>query len=480
MDKFLSAVCISFGKTDATLAKLLLMIPHLPISLRKILVDLSQTGFITLDHPRIIDGLESSFQRYGEFPIPGSPALTHKKLRRIIVHLSDNCSWTAASLIWLFCRCCEELGPVESDDILKEGIEKEVLASQDLFSFDAINDYTILSHHSISLYRGLGYSPAAEQMARRFSINIHRAARNLSSSYLYPVVQRKKNVSAETSLLYRHHYPNSHPIDIHTSDLERHYFLTGEKIQGRTEMRYSWKFNDLKPRPYYCIGGRDYWQARHIRQIAVEFMNACPTSKIERRKDISLALLDVSPDDYLTLWDFTSFTTSLSELRHFLYYLSRHLESFDDLHKHPLKLIDFRSDDPITHVYIWDLLDSYNESINRFSDFSLVRVLDILQLDDPSVTDMTQSNSGMLGIPGNIGFSTLLHAFHTEGQSSMQGRDVMLCVGDDAFATSLDNPHLRLIPHMSRLGKIHRDKFEVFNQQEREIQRRLGSSSSED
>jgi len=434
----------------------------MPISLRKVLVDLSQTGFVTIDHIRIQDGIEKTFSKYGEFPIPNNPTITRKKFRRWILHLSDNSSWVSCSIIWMLCRCCPEMGVIESDDILKEGIIKELLASQEPFGLDKINDYSSFFYHHTPLDASLGYSPAAEQLARRFSINIHRAARNLSQSVLYPVVQRRKNMSGQTGLLYSMHYPDVRPSEVKSSDLEVHYYNTGERIQGQSELRWSWKFNDLKPRPYYCIGGRDYWPSRYIRKIAASFLDACPTSKLERRKDIALQFLDVAPDDYLTLWDYTSFTTSLSELRHFLFYLARFLESCEDLHKHTIKLVDFYNDEPIIHIPIWEILDHYNESINVFSDFSILRVLDILDMEDSPTSDLVQSNSGMLGIPGNIGFSTLLHAYHLEGQASMQGRDVMLCIGDDAFATTLDHPSHRLIPHMNRLGTIHQDKFEIF------------------
>jgi hypothetical protein len=64
----------------------------------------------------------------------------------------------------------------------------------------------------------------------------------------------------------------------------------------------------------------------------------------------------------------------------------------------------------------------------------------------------------MLGVPGNIGFSTSLHGVIA---AKANGPDQTVCVGDDAIALSFLAPEDSIIPHITSLGVIAIEKFSV-------------------
>jgi hypothetical protein len=112
------------------------------------------------------------------------------------------------------------------------------------------------------------------------------------------------------------------------------------------------------------------------------------------------------------------------------------------------------------------MLDEYNEKVNFGSCFSIHKVLDIYAFGHffeneeyfPANDVHRQVNSGMLGVHGNIGFSTALHGLVVCREC---GEDKCVCVGDDALGVSAVPPIQSLIPSMNRIGTIHPEKFDI-------------------
>jgi hypothetical protein len=93
--------------------------------------------------------------------------------------------------------------------------------------------------------------------------------------HLYlPTYQSHKNVSYATqwNLMIAQHTSTDSPPNISQRDLIRHYHVTGEKIQGPMEMRWAWRYNDLKPRVYYCGGGDALWPCLYIKPIIKDLL----------------------------------------------------------------------------------------------------------------------------------------------------------------------------------------------------------------
>lgn len=288
------------------------------------------------------------------------------------------------------------------------------------------------------------YSFKAKLIARSFVESCRRLG------LIFPVVNRTKNVSDETT----QNYNLIEKLDyVRTVDLETLYHRTGLQVQGNCEMRVAWKFNDLKPRYYYCNGGTPYWASRYVRRIAISLMESIPSTFAKIRTNPDFLLSNDPNTDYITTWDFTSFTTSLAELKHFLWAISRILES----ERVVLQLFDYRHG--VVPCMAHEMLDAYNELVNMGGEFSIHRVLDRFNLSmEQEGTDHMQMNSGMLGVAGNIGFSTALHGYVTAREC---GDHRSVCVGDDALAITSSDPTTNIIVSLRPLGNIHPEKFGI-------------------
>lgn len=351
------------------------------------------------------------------------------------------------SICWMFARTLPEnpLYP-EGDSLYMAGFYKEFNASQVVFWDSQIRDYSCLL--GLESLRGIGYNRSRE--ARRVAINL--AWRIGRLGILYPTVQRKKSVGRDTAELYMQYHPEIHRHgDVKTVHLEKHYYETGVMLPGPSEMRVAWKFNDLKPRIYYAQGGDAHFAGRYAKRLAIALMESNPITEMKRRRNPDY-YLSMDEDEYLTYWDYESFTTNLSELKYFLYYVAL---SLTDLAVHDLRIFDYR--EGLIHVSPVDVLMQYNESVNVQAQFSVHRIVERFGLEVTGSSHLfRQQNSGMLGVAGNIGFSTGNHGYVL---LETVGPDKGVCVGDDAFGIGRDKPDDEIIPAMSELGPIHRDKF---------------------
>jgi hypothetical protein len=345
-----------------------------------------------------------------------------------------------SSILWIIARSCAE--PPEDDEhqeIAQAGYEKEVAASQTIHAMDQNISYS-------SFFRS---KPGVSDPGQWWISQCHRTRsefhRRIHQRTIYPSVNRVKNVSDETTSIL-HNFTDIEYA--RTVDLEIFYARTGIKIGGACEVRSAWKFNDLKPRMYYCTGGNDYWSARYMKPVAVALMESIPSTFAKLRTNPDLYLENVARDDYITTWDFTSFTTTLSELKHFLWYVARMAETDQTL----VTLFDYR--DGFHDVLLYRLIDDYNEVCNMGSKFGIHRMVG--EFIDTFEIDLTQMNNGMLGVPGNIGFSTALHGLVALKCSNPK---CAVCVGDDALVISKRGPDDQLIGNLRKLGIIHPEKF---------------------
>jgi hypothetical protein len=338
------------------------------------------------------------------------------------------------------------------------GINKEFRAAKEAVPSGAINYSSLFSR--FSQYPWTIHAPITPEWTTRAQV----FARNLKQKLcryrkpLYPAFQRNKNMSRESAMLLNqdgYRYVDKHWTDLSTGDLESHYAKTGRKVGGGCEMRMAWKYNELKPRCYYCLGGVCYWEARFMKPIAIDFMNSNPITHVTRRMDPTEISRFLDPDDWICLWDLESFTTRLSELRQFLYYTARYLERDLQVRQHPIPVLDAYQG--VVDLNIWEMLDRYNLVVNENSEFTMFRLIEKFGLDW-DVDEFQQENSGMLGVPGNIGLSTALHGVHI---LPLIDADKGVGVGDDEMTADHEDPEERLIPHIQVLGKIQREKFEV-------------------
>jgi hypothetical protein len=360
------------------------------------------------------------------------------------------------SFFWSFFKSAPlpSLYQRQSDEVAYAGFEKETLYASQEWSPEQLFTYSEFFFPSPQSY----LAPNWEHHARRVCDVFYRRLQQLRP--LFPSYNRHKNTSRDTARSYIIASDSlKNPSEVTTLDLEKMYVDHGIKIAGPCELRTAWKFNDLKPRLYYAQGGTDYFAARYMKKIAVALMESFPMSSTANRRDPTTFLNNSYWDSgYVVNWDLTSFTTNLSEAKHFVYMLARLMENEYGDHA-TVPLYDLRTG--IQHVPIWEILDAYNETCNCSPQYSRERLIEIFNLDLAEFPIMsTQANNGMLGVPGNIGIATSLHGIIA---AKIVGPRSVVCVGDDAIALVEEDYYDDLQEQIQTLGDIQVEKFSVMD-----------------
>jgi hypothetical protein len=271
-------------------------------------------------------------------------------------------------------------------------------------------------------------------------------------STIFPVVNRIKNVGTETAYAYSFRDSSRAISEVTTYDLQMWEWRTGERVLGPCEIRTHFKFNDIKPRIYFAQGGTSFFESRYMKQVAIKMMESIDASAEKNRSDPVYFLNTYSSrdDDILLNWDLTAFTSTLQELRHFIHQFTVLLErKYGRLN---IQTFDWR-EGVVTRSLV-QMLYEYNESMNYHPEFSLIRMAEDLSFGEGV---LTSRNGGLLGVPGNIGMSTFLHGIVAERAC---GAGNAICVGDDAAAIGSSLSLEILKQDISRIGRIHPEKFE--------------------
>ncbi|DAD54833.1 TPA_asm: hypothetical protein [Armillaria ectypa ambi-like virus 1] len=347
---------------------------------------------------------------------------------------------------------------------LDRAFDKEFAASQKKQKEPQLNYSGLFGTRDASLQTPLSphHLPHAyfSQWFRRMFQRLRQRYRD-KEKVLFPKYQKKKNVSRDTEDRFWSTFETSLPFPGRSSyDLEKHYSLYGEQIQGVCEMRSAFRFTDLKPRIYYCCGGTDYWASRFIRDIVTDLCNMIPACHMRGRTNVDSLNAHVGLDSNVTIYDYSSFTTSLSELKNFLYHLGEAMRG----------ILVYTVDDReglVTRDAGQMILD-YNETVNIHSMFDVERLR-----PGQDSQFCTQMNSGMLGVQGNIGFSTLLHAINL--CAAVDDVDTCKVMGDDAIVVHDEETrplsYIRTVVNL--LGEVAEEKFASWNYRE-ECQKEYG------
>jgi len=309
---------------------------------------------------------------------------------------------------------------VESRD---STIRKELTAALGTYHPVSFDYDVILSEDRSFRYqtfaRNLEPSPdVAEGVFRAFSSVLPR----LAQSILLPHMSRK-SVGKQTkdelleraSLDFRFKNELDDESHVTTTHLERLYFREGIAVQGPVEVRSAWKYSQLKPRVYYATGGQAYHASKYIQEV---FNTLVDTMDVVHRKNRFFSP-DTKLDEETTLfiYDYSSFTSNLGEIKEFTARLSLFLRG------HNTYILD--SHRGLISTDLGELVQHYNEVCNIYPEMDLAKVL------PPEYdTETWQHTCGMLGVAGNISSCTLLHGIHT--CFVVGSLFASKCVGDDA------------------------------------------------
>lgn len=451
-----SHIATHIKSIDTALSRLCEQIPKLGLDSRKAILDVCQTARNAEEYETIMVAIESILADRSVRPF--TPRMTAEELEDSLYQVSQSIVYRCLVSMLVRNEPLDQFAG--ADEVIVAGFEKEFGASQIERPEQVKMSYQCLDQDN--------FHPAQYSIYYPISPRFARFAKNFADSFasrmdrlgvLFPAVQRKKNMSQESCWkLWDAGYRNGEMAwkDFRTLDLELFARQTGMRTQGDAEMRMAWKFNELKPRYYYCTGASQYWASRYAKHVAIEMMECVPSTKLERRQHPEDIQNSLQSEDWLAIWDMTSFTSSLSELKHFLYYIAKNLEENIRCQQRPLSCLDYA--DGIIQIPVYDLLLQYNETVNINAPFSIWRVLEKLHGQSDQWERFEQKNSGMLGVHGNIGLSTAFHGFHIEA-GALPGTGCS--VGDDALGGDRKDPRETLIPHMQLIGDIQADKSTI-------------------
>lgn len=319
-------------------------------------------------------------------------------------------------------RCESFVSDTLVQELFDDAIKKEIEAitspdKKSVLNYDAILGYEIRDNLRLSEHH-----PFNTDAAHDFSYQFHMWANAFAyqDRILYPRYQRRKNssytsqidaISIDASLTWQY------PL-IGSKQFERMYVEGSRRIHGLNEMRVSFKYTDLKPRVYYCVGSDQYESSKYMRAIAVELCDLLPSTNRNLRYHTNRLASYLEEGTTFMIYDYSSFTSRLTEMKHFIDALADHLR---ETKVHVLDLSE-----GLTIQNLGEMIKSFNEDCNYPTLFDVSRITK----DDPGTSIIMTSTNGMLGVQGNIGFSTLLHGIVIIVALGMS--DLGNIVGDDA------------------------------------------------
>jgi len=436
----------------STLSPIMIMISwiyHLPIQHRKALLDACRIQAPVWINKTLASTF-SSLPAVSIYTIEGVSALyiTALNLATLFNHI-----WPFPLLCTLLSYFVRAEGTIYVTEFLQEkalSLDKELSAALYHDSAGQVLDYSglvgVTPNHLHPQLPGV----ISWRLRSLFQSGIQHIAQHFSSISarpLFPAYNSRKNVSYATCEKYYEAIGDS-VVDgishnVTTLDLLKLYYHTGIEVSGCLEIRQAWFFNDLKPRTYYCLGGSDFFHGMFIQEISNLFCNMLPSTNPFTRFTVS-RIGSLSYDELLITYDYTSFTTSLGELRNFMFWLA---ESVGDVAVAVLDVFHGVIEYPLRKI-----LHAYNLAVNHHQMFSIER----FQRAEESIL-LRQGRSGSLGVKGNIVFSTTLHGLALADITGTPDDDC--CVGDDALARVRAYFITIFISCVNNLGDINPTKF---------------------
>jgi len=425
--------------TNTPIFQILLLIYYIPLTWRKWLLDICRVQVSPLINTslRLFIFQEPSIHYY--HTPRGSYRISKMELARFMDNLHD--SSVDLSLVSYFARAEGFNDRTEATNVIRDQIDKEFMAAV-LYPVGQtqMNNYDwIEPSGDFQTSTEAKFNRGLYRLRKQFSIH-HK-------TLIMPYRTDLKNVGYRCQSMLREAKSEGNSSDLMdstTGDLLRHYYKTGIQVQGPLEVRLRWDYGILKPRVYYSLGGSSYWPGLYIQPIANALNEILQVTDPATRFDVS-RLRDVSPEEILVTYDYTSFTTCLAELKFFLHWLGISLRGIT------MDVLDVNTG--VEAIDIGDYILAYNQACNIHQEFDMSRIFG----NDEEFTCYRQGRSGSLGTQGNIAFSTLNHGVHLS--TFTQTPDEDSCVGDDALLVIQQVLFPTFCEYVRSLGHINDSKF---------------------
>jgi hypothetical protein len=438
------------------LLTLLLAIHHLPFSWRKLILDACRVQESILHNDRLREALHRLPSEIVSFSYNRTNyEVTPLSIADYFENLYD--STLCCSILSYFVRAESTAYPSEAVKIREETITKEISAALYYKPIYRRLDYFSLIGSQSDAYAWGSYPSGNNARTKTlFSHGIRQLVSRWSredAEILFPYYNGSKNVGYTTQDLYERYIDPGGEVpetgrNVSTQDLLVLYHRTGKRIGGPLEVRCKWGYGDLKPRLYYSLGGDGYWEGLYIQPIANAICRILPSTHPFTRFDIS-RIGELQAGELLITYDYTSFTTSLEELKYFLSFLAREFEG--------VSLLALDVWEGLVDLDIGEYLHRYNEAVNHHQEFDLRRLKEFKAT--LSETVFHQGRSGSLGTQGNIVFSTALHGLNISSFTGTPEKDS--CVGDDALVKIMAPLFQMMIATVNHLGEVNPDKFAI-------------------
>jgi hypothetical protein len=335
---------------------------------------------------------------------------------------------------------------------------KEIEAS--VFEYRPVKlDYTCLFSND-STKRSIPLAPNLEpcpSVAHGIYTALLSCRESLEGTVLYPKCGRK-TVGLKVSDEFRRCSSSKFQSEVDdeieecggvtTQILQKLEFWEGIRIGGPVEVRCSWKYNVLKSRLYFAQGGDTFHSSKYVQPIFNLLADSLEITHTMNRVFEPLSVL--SKDDFVIIYDYASFTSTLQEIVSFLEELSTFF--------HGVTVFLVGDKDNLIPVDLGDLLAEYNRDCNYNALFDIGRVASFSDESD----FLLYHTCGMLGVPGNIQSCTFLHGIHLAFVAGSLFR--CRCIGDDAKmywkGTVLGRSILE--GQLKNIGRISLEKTEIF------------------
>jgi len=349
----------------------------------------------------------------------------------------------------MFCRNQAFGSKEEIEDLVQESVTKELLAAQEIHSTEPLNWKSILSSNRTyrsnnSLIRNTSFDG---DLNNRIFETLSRTKSSLSRMTIFPdysnktIGTRAKTEMALINEALREDFPPT------VAGLESLYHRYGIQLSSPTEVRTAFKFGDIRPRVYYARGPAQYYSSRYIQEIFNTLVDAFPTTN--RFQRFLVSSIRLSMEDMLFIYDFSSFTSTLHEVRQFTEELAQFFEGIS------VTVVDSRVGPCRTELS--EMLRWYNDTCNMSPSFDVSDIFGSGREED------LVHNCGMLGVPGNISSCTLLHGIFL---MVILMSETCRVVGDDAIGSGPKGEKRQIIDLLTILGIVSASKAEIWETKE--------------
>lgn len=434
---------------SSTLCDFIEWLPYIDIPARKAILIICRTGADISKRCRVVERCHPELSRvFSRRTRKGEEALTLSEI--LIPLLPFTTSHYYSGLVSMLTRFipCE---PSEIEAIIESSVAKEVLA----ISTPRPKTILLWENYLLPPSSNAAEYPLSPIHPYDYSthINIYagflQARISITGKRYYPAYSRKTLPTAADEHLRRLWIFDDIDYSPSTLGLEILYSRTGIKLSEETEIRCAFKYHDLRPRTYFARGPADYYPSRYIQPIFNTLIDSFQSTHRVYRYDTSLVRLE--DDEVLFIYDYSAFTSSLHEVNTFLYNLSYFFEGTF------VTVVDTLKGE--LSVSLGQVIRDYVDQCNRQSPF--------LSLKEPHGDPMEYesrllfSETGKLGVPGNITSCTLLHGLHL----------MIVCmsilikvIGDDALGKLKKEDYPFLNKLLRCIGDISEEKQEYWQQ----------------